>query len=290
MNASHQRMTSENNSESAQEPSKIAEKLSEKDAKAANLKHIHKNGRHYVRCETCFSNPMVVKMFSMRAKVSAISQEWGTVYRKNIVSSHFESELHRKARKSSRLSSLTGIEKLQMIRLTPIGRALSVADAQLAEKVGSLFLHVYLGAKRLPLSANSFPSQLVVSQMSSSFSVDGWNANDISHDLQYLSPNAHRDFLECIVKSDRNSLASTMSNSLAISLRCDGSVDRSQIDMFFLMGKPISKDGEEHEIFLGAAEPKERGAVGVHKATLGENTTEEASLAQSISPCFFFCY
>ena len=187
-----------------------------------------------------------------------------------------------------------------MTRLTPIGRALSVADAQLAAKVGSLFLHVYHGAKRLTLSANSFPSRVVVSQMSSSFSVDGWNANDISHDLQYLSPNAHRDFLECIVKSDRNSLASTMSNSLAISLRCDGSVDRTQIDKIFLMAKAISKDGEKHETFLGAAEPKERGAVGVHQAiiaacsaTLGENTTEGASLVTeqtSVSPCFFFCY
>ena len=169
---------------SAQEPCKIAEKLSEKDAKAANLKHIHKNGRHYVRCETCFSNPMVVKMFSRRAKVPAISQESGTIYRKSIVSSHFESEIHREARKTSRLSSLTGPEKLQLTRLTPIGRALSVADARLAAKVGSLFLHVYHGAKRLTLSANSFPSRVVVSQISSSFSVDGWNTNDISHDPQ----------------------------------------------------------------------------------------------------------
>ena len=41
-----------------QQPTETAKK-SEKDTRADNLKHLHKNGRHYVRCETCFSNPIV---------------------------------------------------------------------------------------------------------------------------------------------------------------------------------------------------------------------------------------
>ena len=82
-----------------------------------------------------------------------------------------------------------------------------------------------------------------------------------------------------------------MSNSLAISLRLiDGLVNRTQIDKIYLMAKAISRDREENNIFLGAGETKERGAVGVDKAkisacsaTLDENTEgeEEALLTQS---------
>ncbi|CAB4006718.1 Hypothetical predicted protein [Paramuricea clavata] len=232
----------------------------------------------------------VVKIFSRKAKLPAIAQEPGTIYRKSVVSDHLNSEIHREAKKTKRLLSLKGPEKLHMTSLTPIGRALSIADAQLAAKVASLFFHVYHGDKRLTLSANSFPSRVVVSRIANAFSFDDWSINGMPNDLQYLSPNAHSEFLKCIVKTDRNSLASKMSNSLAISLRCDGSVDRTQIDKIYLMAKAISRDGKENNIFLGAGEPKERGAVGVHKAilsacsaTLGENTEgeEEALLTQS---------
>ena len=80
-----------------------------------------------------------------------------------------------------------------------------------------------------------------------------------------------------------------MSDALAISLRCDGSVDRTQIDKIYLMAKAILKDGEENNIFLGAGEPKERGAQGVNNAilaacsaTLGENIEgEDALLTQN---------
>ncbi|CAB4033361.1 Hypothetical predicted protein [Paramuricea clavata] len=198
--------------------------------------------------------------------------------------------------------SLKGPKKLHMTSLTPTGRALSIADAQLAVKAGSLFFHVYHSAKRLTLSVNSFPSCVVVSRIASAFSFDDWSINDMPNDFQYFSPSAHREFLKCIVKSDRNSLASNMSNSLVISLRCDTSVDRTQIDKTYIMAKTIPRDGKENNIFFGAGEPNERGAVGVHKAILsacsailGENTEgeEEALLTQSkksVSTCFFFCY
>ena len=198
-----------------QQPTETA-KTSEIDTRADNLKHLHKNGRHYVRCETCFSNPNVVKIFSKKAKVPAIAQEPGTVFRNSVVSNHLNSEIHREATKAKRLLSLKGPEKLQATKSTPIGRALSTADAQLAVKVGGLLLHVYHGAKRLTLSANSFPSRVVVSRLAREFSFDDWSASDMPQDLQYLSPNAHSEFLKCIVKSDRNSLALKMSDALAI--------------------------------------------------------------------------
>ena len=80
-----------------------------------------------------------------------IAQEPGTIYSKSVVSDHLNSEIHREAKKTNRLLSLKRPGKLHMTSLTPIGRALSITDAQLAAKVGSLFFYVYHGAKRLTL-------------------------------------------------------------------------------------------------------------------------------------------
>ena len=82
---------------------------------------------------------------------------------------NLNSEIHGEAKKTKRLLSLKGPGKLHMTSLTPIGRALSIAYAQWAAKVGSLFFYVYHGAKRLTLSANSFPSRVVVSRIANAF-------------------------------------------------------------------------------------------------------------------------
>ena len=59
------------------------------------------------------------------------------------------------------------------------------------------------------------------------------------------------------------------------------------------MAKVVSKDGEENNIFLGAGEPKERGAQGVHNAilaassaTLGKNVEDEDALLTQSKKCF----
>ena len=59
------------------------------------------------------------------------------------------------------------------------------------------------------------------------------------------------------------------------------------------MAKAITKDGEENCIFLGAEEPKERGALGVYNAilracsaTLGENIEDENALLNQSKKVF----
>ena len=81
-------------------------------------------------------------------------------------------------------------------------------------------------------------------------------------DLQYLSPNAHSEFLKCIVKSNRNSLASKMSDALAISLRCDGLVDRTQIDKIHLMARPYQKTEKKTISFLAQESQKKEEHKG----------------------------
>lgn len=54
-----------------------------------------------------------------------------------------------------------------------------------------------------------------------------------------------------------------MNNVLAISLRCDGSVDRAQIDEIYVIIKVINKSGKEEQFFLGADEVYKRGALDI---------------------------
>lgn len=53
-----------------------------------------------------------------------------------------------------------------------------------------------------------------------------------------------------------------LNNSFALSLHCDGSVDRTQIDKMYVLMKSITL-GEEKLYFFGAEEPVERGAKGM---------------------------
>jgi len=90
---------------------------------------------------------------------------------------------------------------------------------------------VYNDAKRLTLSGYSFPSDVVVSQMANSSSLLKERASNSLDklDLQYLTPNGHHEFLSCIVESSRESAAKILlDGTLAISLRCDGRVDRTK--------------------------------------------------------------
>jgi len=48
-------------------------------------------------------------------------------------------------------------------------------------------------------------------------------------DLQYVTPTNYRDFSNCIVQADIINLKNKLKTCLTISLRCDGSVGRTQI-------------------------------------------------------------
>ncbi|KAL4107180.1 hypothetical protein QTP88_017563 [Uroleucon formosanum] len=51
--------------------------------------------------------------------------------------------------------------------------------------------------------------------------------------------------------------------TISMSLRCDGSVDRSQIDKIYIILKTVSLKGVEEQYFLGAGQVEQRGAEGI---------------------------
>ena len=198
-----------------------------------------------------------MKLF-VRNKLPDIVKECGAVYRSRTIENHVQTKYHKEAINSERIKKLP-VEKVY--QETPIGRHISSANEELANKMGKLFLHALNDAKKLTLSAYSWPSRVVASEMANNFSFN-YPENNLKIDFQYISPTSHRELLEIIVKSHTKTLCGHVKQAVASSLRCDGSVDRTQlVDKLFVMLK-INGSAQEELVFVGAKEPKEKGAEG----------------------------
>ena len=210
-----------------------------------NVKIICQNNRRYVRCESYFHFSNVFKLHSNSNKLPEIATKDGTIFREKIVKTHLNSKGHIEAAKAQRIAALP---KLQAA--TPIRKAFATEQLRLANKIGKLMLHVYHDAKSVTLSVHSFPSRVVVGELGNSFQYDCPVKSKPTLDLQYLSVNSHSEMLSCIVLSDKKTLQKTLLKALAISLRCDGSVDRTQLDKIYLMAKLVSPTVWQKMCFL----------------------------------------
>lgn len=113
-------------------------------------------------------------------------------------------------------------------------------------------IHVFNDAKRITLSAWSWPSREVASQLAADFKANGCQGtvkNNI--DLLYVNPSHHVDSLDCIVKSDLERFESCILRALAVSLRIDGSVDRMQKHNVYVLIHLINELGKMKTYFFG---------------------------------------
>lgn len=225
-----------------------------------SLIFFHHNNLNYVRCKACIKFPEIVKRNSSNNKPPPITTNGGTKYLEKTVKEHLNSKIHVECLKAYEQSLLTPAE---LIKKTPIGRCLDQSILILANHIGKLMIEAFGSAKKLTLSANTFPARVVMGNIANEFDDNNYKSEESKYNLQYITPASFRDCLEIIVQCHRSKLEEFLINSLALSLRCDGSIDRSQIDKIYTMVKAISKDGSEKLYFLGAAEPQERGAEGL---------------------------
>lgn len=126
-----------------------------------------------------------------------------------------------------------------------------------------------MDGKRLTLSANSWPARYVTNESSHVFDYTNSTAT-IPHNvnLQYVNPATHSNLLSCIVQAELNTIIEKISKCIALSLRIDGSIDRTQIDKIYVMGKMVNPKGELELLFLGVGEQKKQGAAGLLDAAL----------------------
>eukprot|EP00794_Sanderia_malayensis_P010342 gene10342-11418_t len=126
-----------------------------------NLSNFHENGKHHVRCEICFTNLGTVRLYTDK-QLPAIVLECGTIYRKRTIHNHIETMYHKEAVKSRKLKIMSP-EKMYEIK--PMSQLISSANEKIANKIGALMLQVYNDAKKLTLSAYSWPSRIVASDL-----------------------------------------------------------------------------------------------------------------------------
>lgn len=153
-----------------------------------NLTHFHIKKIHYVRCKVFFQFPEIVKIFSLNKKTSPITTVDGTKFRENIVNDHFNSVTHLECYTSYTQSLMTPVEKLVK---TPMGRYINQANLPLANHVGKLMIHVYGGAKKLTLSANTFPARVFMGSAAENFNFNDFKCGESEYNLQYVTPTSY---------------------------------------------------------------------------------------------------
>lgn len=71
--------------------------------------------------------------------------------------------------------------------------------------------------------------------------------------------------MDCIVNVESNFIAKQVDECLSLSIRVDGSVDRTHIDKIYILGKIIDKEGKLRTIFMGIGQQTKSGATGLHQ-------------------------
>jgi len=231
-----------------------------------------KGERPRIICSLCAKYPEVVRRFYTKGPLPLICTT-GAEARSYTIDNHFQSEHHRQCVATAKLNVMSHHEKLMTV---PVLKQISKQNVELANKIGGLMISVFNDAKSLSSSAYSWPSRVVASHIASQY-----NCNDpfvphepSSFDLQYISPTAHRELLHTIVQSHLPEFRRHISSSLALSFRCDASMDRTQTDNQFLLAKIVDQSGEERTLFVGLGGVNEPGADGHLKALkAGANAT-----------------
>lgn len=230
-----------------------------------------------MRCKVCCEYPTLVLLHSQSTRLPPIATQDGTKFRTEIVKKHLTSIFHEECEKAYKQACFTAA---QVLTETPIGRHVQKSNLLLYNHIGKLMIHTYGSAKKLTISANTFPSRVVIGHAAEKFDFNDFLFENLEHNFNYVTPSGFRDFLEIIVECHRPEFSRKLESSLGLSLRCDGSVDRVQVDKIYTMVKSISSTGSEELNFLGAAEPTERGAPGLLGAIKeGFNVTVGSSAA-----------
>ena len=190
--------TSRNESEMSQTESQSATLLNDKCIRQVRIAPGRKGVRKRVFCTVCLPHPTVLKRLCYRGRIPPICLANGTEARAQTIKEHLLSKVHQECLKVDRLNKLSAVQKSQQV---PLLKMLSSQRQKLANKIGSLIIHVYNDAKCLSTSAFSWPSRVVAAKMAHLFNYNDpftpYNPTDF--DLQYIRPPVVQELLRTIV-------------------------------------------------------------------------------------------
>lgn len=222
--------------------------------------------RNQMHCIICVKYPDTVRQFGLNRKSPPVTTINGTQYRKITCDEHLKSQYHfecvqRLRRSEIRTAGIAGSS-------TPLEKMISTANEKLANLIGRYAFTVYNDAKRLTLSAWSWPARAVAQEFGVMYNINEPTKNLSARgqiNLQYLNPGSHAEILDCIVHVESTLIAKKINECLALSMRCDGSVDRTNLDKIYVIAKMVNIRGQLETMFIGVGEQKERGAQGLHE-------------------------
>lgn len=127
-----------------------------------------------IRCEPCYNNPAIVSMYRNNRRIPQITKECGARNRPDSRKAHITTLYHEKsveaARRNPILASLS-------IEQNPIARMVSKANLEKANEMGAYALTIFTDAKRLTLSANSWPAREVTAKIGRKFNINDSDQN-----------------------------------------------------------------------------------------------------------------
>lgn len=98
--------------------------------------------------------------------------------------------------------------------------------------------------------------------------------------LRYLNPVYYKEILTCIVTAESDLIMDKLHDCIALSLRCDGSADRTNLDKIYTIAKIVTKTGDLESVFIGIGVQTERKAEGLHKAIISTIASNGRNLYQ----------
>lgn len=246
--------------------------------KVPGIVSFQSNGERHIRCDFCWKFPHIVKQYVSK-RPPAIATVKGTRFHSRILTEHLATVYHMECAKACRINSIEVDEP------GPMDIAISKASKNQIDRVGKLMIQVYLDAKRLNLTAHSWPSRYIAAE--ASFAYDSLNQNEsiISDgiNLQYVNKPSHLNLMTAIAKSHQGNFLQKINECVAISLRIDGSIDFTHMDKIYVLGKLINLDGSSELVFIGISEQTQRQAAGLMLAV------KEALKAMVDDPKLFLC-
>lgn len=181
-----------------------------------------------------------------------------------IIDDHINSAYHKECIKANRIAELKDNMDAQM------NVAISKANKRMIDYVGKLMIQIFVDAKRLSSSAFNWPSRFIAGEASCAYDSQSQAKSVISKNLslQYVNPPGHLELMTTIIKSHRHGFVKKVNECVALSLRIDGSVDLTQLDKIYVMGKLINLNGSSELVFLGIGQQTQRQANGLMLAVI----------------------
>lgn len=177
-----------------------------------------------MHCTLCVKYPDTVKRYQLNRKPAPMTEIKGTQHRKKTIDDHVKTPYHEACVLRHKREALDKPGISESDSNTTLKKMITAQNAKYACVVGK-YMKVIYNAKRLTLSAWSWPSRMVTQELAAAYDISDREKNEETQrklNLQYINPKSHWEFLSCIIQSESNLIAKQIDECLSLSLRVDG--------------------------------------------------------------------